>query len=104
MGPYPRQSALDLARAPEAAAPFRLSPRAAAAMATDQRRRPVAPRARAATRGDGARVQILSRLHQGSRAEEEANARLQSRLHAHPEIGQELLRGGAASERAHCQG
>ena len=34
----------------------------------------------------------------------EADARLQSRLHPHPEIGQELLRGGAAAERANRQG
>ena len=64
----------------------------------------LAPLARAAARGDGARVRILSRLHQGPRAEAEAHARLQSWLHAHSEIGQELLRGGAAPERAHRQG
>ncbi len=104
MGPYPREPAFDLARAPEAAAARRLSARAAPAVAVDQRRRPVAPRARAAARGDGARVPLLSRLHQGPRAEAEAHARLQSRLHPHPEIGQELLRGGAASQRAHRQG
>ena len=104
MGPYPREPAFDLARAPQTAAARRLCPRAAPAVAIHQRKRPLAPRARAAARGDGARVSVLSRLHQGPRAEAEAHPRLQSRLHPHPEIGQELLRGGAASQRAHRQG
>ena len=78
--------------------------RAAAAVAIHQRIRPVAARARGAARGDGARVPILSRRHQGPRAEAQTHPRLQSRLHPHPEIGQELLRGGAAAERAHRQG
>src|SRR5437867_268019 len=99
MGPYPREPAFDLARAPEAAAAGRLPTRAAPAVATHQRVRQLAPQARAAARGDGARVPILSRLHQGPRAEAAADARLQPRLHPRPEIGQELLRSGAAAER-----
>src|SRR5438132_750869 len=47
---------------------------------------------------------LVPRLYQGPRAEREAHARLQSRLHAHPQIRQELLRGGAAAQRAHRQG
>jgi len=47
----------------------------------------MAPRNRTAARGDGARVRVLSRLHQGPRPEAQAHARLQPRLHAHPEIG-----------------
>ena len=56
MGPYPREPAFDLARAAEAAAARRLSARAAPAVAIHQRKRPLAPRARAAARGDGARI------------------------------------------------
>ena len=58
----------------------------------------------AAARGYGARVQILPRPDQGPRAEEKAHTRLQSRLHPHSKIRQELLRRGAASQRAYRQG
>jgi cation diffusion facilitator CzcD-associated flavoprotein CzcO len=56
--------------------PGGLSARAAPVVAVDQRNRPVAPQARAAAGGDGARIRVLSRLHQGSRAEKEADTRL----------------------------
>src|SRR5215469_12507325 len=100
MGPYPREPALDLARAPEAAPARRLSTRTAPVVADDQRGRRLAPLPRATARRDGTRVPVLSGLHRRPRAEEEAYTRLQPGVHTHPEIGQELLRGGAAPERA----
>src|SRR5215472_8037720 len=103
MGPYPREPALDLKRAPEAAPARRLSTRTAPVVADDQRGRRLAPLSRATARRDGTRVPVLSRLHRRPRAEEEAYTRLQSRLHAYPEIGQELLRRSTTPQRAHRQ-
>src|SRR5215468_2643874 len=72
MGPYPREPALDLARALEAAPAGRLSTRTAPVVADDQRGRRLAPLPRATARRDGTRVPVLSRLHRRPRAEEEA--------------------------------
>src|SRR6266849_3899800 len=57
----------DIAGRDSFAGPSFLSARAAPSVAIDQRKRPLAPRARAAAPGNGARVRVLSRLHPGPR-------------------------------------